>query len=90
MKPLDLLYLLEILKKIFNNEELIIINKSISRHVRKHYTNLYNAKSLEQFDDVRTIQKHLKDNNIVLEIKADKNTSGTARSIVLAPMVILF
>lgn len=44
-----------------------------------------NAKNLEQFDDVRTIQQHLKDNNITLETEADKNTSGPASFVVLDP-----
>ncbi|WP_452599060.1 VOC family protein [Pontimicrobium sp. MEBiC01747] len=44
-----------------------------------------NAKNLEQFDDIRTIQQHLKDNNITLETEADKNTSGPASFVVLDP-----
>lgn len=35
-----------------------------------------NAQNLEDFDDVREIQKHLKNNNIALEKEADENTSG--------------
>lgn len=44
-----------------------------------------NAKNLEQFDDIRTIQQYLKDNNITLETEADKNTSGPASFVVLDP-----
>ncbi len=43
------------------------------------------AKTLEQFDDVRSIQKHLKDNNIKLETEADATTSGPASFVVLDP-----
>ncbi|WP_172278983.1 VOC family protein [Chryseobacterium sp. LAM-KRS1] len=35
-----------------------------------------NAENLESFDDVREIQKHLKENNIHLEKEADETTSG--------------
>lgn len=35
-----------------------------------------NAENLESFDDVRAIQKHLKENNIHLEKEADETTSG--------------
>jgi catechol-2,3-dioxygenase len=41
-----------------------------------------NATALEAFDDVRTIQKHLKTNHITLENEIDDSTSGPA-SIVL-------
>lgn len=44
-----------------------------------------NAKTLENFDDVRTIQKHLKNGNVTLETEADENTSGPASFIVLDP-----
>lgn len=35
-----------------------------------------NAQNIEAFDDVREIQKHLKNNNVELEKEADENTSG--------------
>lgn len=35
-----------------------------------------NAKNLEAFDDVRDIQKHLQENQVVLEKSADETTSG--------------
>lgn len=35
-----------------------------------------NAQNLDSFDDVRNIQKHLKENNVMLEKKADEKTSG--------------
>lgn len=35
-----------------------------------------NAQNLETFDDVRDIQKHLQENQIVLEKAADATTSG--------------
>ena len=35
-----------------------------------------NARDLESFDDVRDIQKHLKENNIQLDKAADETTSG--------------
>ncbi|MEC3875284.1 VOC family protein [Chryseobacterium salviniae] len=35
-----------------------------------------NAQNLESFDDVRDIQKHLKEQGIVLEKEADETTSG--------------
>lgn len=35
-----------------------------------------NAQNLESFDDVRAIQKHLQENEVVLEKEADPNTSG--------------
>lgn len=44
-----------------------------------------NAKTLDTFDDVRTIQKHLKTNNVKLETEADESTSGPASFIVLDP-----
>ncbi|WP_299890854.1 VOC family protein [uncultured Lacinutrix sp.] len=44
-----------------------------------------NAKTLDNFDDVRTIQKHLKANNIKLETEADESTSGPASFVVLDP-----
>lgn len=35
-----------------------------------------NANTLESFDDVRVIQKHLKENGIELQKEADETTSG--------------
>ncbi len=35
-----------------------------------------NAQNLDSFDDVRKIQKHLKENNVILEKEADETTSG--------------
>ncbi|SFN02606.1 Glyoxalase/Bleomycin resistance protein/Dioxygenase superfamily protein [Chryseobacterium oleae] len=35
-----------------------------------------NAQNLESFDDVRDIQKHLKENGVELEKAADESTSG--------------
>ena len=37
------------------------------------------------FQDVREIQKHLKDNNIKLETEADETTSGPASFVVMDP-----
>ena len=37
-----------------------------------------NANELEDFDDVRTIQQHLKENHIKLKSEADDETSGPA------------
>ncbi|WP_225035506.1 VOC family protein [Winogradskyella sp. SM1960] len=44
-----------------------------------------NANTLENFDDVRTIQEHLKSKNIKLEHEADATTSGPASFVVLDP-----
>lgn len=44
-----------------------------------------NAKNLEEFDDVRTIQKHLKSSGIELTKEADESTSGPASCILLDP-----
>lgn len=44
-----------------------------------------NANKLENFDDVRAIQRHLKNNNIKLESEADENTSGPASFVVMDP-----
>jgi catechol 2,3-dioxygenase-like lactoylglutathione lyase family enzyme len=43
------------------------------------------ANRVEPFDDVRTIQKHLKDNNLKLESEADENTSGPASMVMYDP-----
>lgn len=44
-----------------------------------------NAEALKDFDDVRTIQKHLKNKNIKLENEAGETTSGPASFVVLDP-----
>ena len=44
-----------------------------------------NANKLEQFDDVRAIQKHLKQKGINLETESDEGTSGPASMMVLDP-----
>ena len=43
------------------------------------------ANKLENFDDVREIQKHLKENNVELISEADLDTSGPASITVLDP-----
>ncbi len=44
-----------------------------------------NANKLETFDDVRDIQRALKNNHIKLETEADENTSGPASFMVMDP-----
>ena len=44
-----------------------------------------NAKTQEQYDDVRDIQKHLKSNAIKFESEADETTTGRASLVVLDP-----
>jgi catechol 2,3-dioxygenase-like lactoylglutathione lyase family enzyme len=44
-----------------------------------------NANKLETFDDVRDIQRVLKNNHIKLEKEADESTSGPASFIVMDP-----
>ena len=44
-----------------------------------------NANKLENFDDVREIQKHLKENNVELTTEADLDTSGPASITMLDP-----
>ena len=44
-----------------------------------------NAQKLEEFDDVRAIQKHLKSKGIKFETQADEATSGPASLVVLDP-----
>ena len=44
-----------------------------------------NANKVEPFDDVRTIQKQLRKNNIKLEREADENTSGPASIVMFDP-----
>ena len=43
------------------------------------------ANKLENFDDVREIQKHLKENNVELIREADLDTSGPASITMLDP-----
>ncbi|MEW7279706.1 VOC family protein [Aquimarina sp. 2201CG1-2-11] len=43
------------------------------------------AKPLDGFDDVREIQKNLKENGVKLVQKADESTSGPASFVVLDP-----
>lgn len=43
------------------------------------------ANKLETFDDVRTIQKHLKKNNIALDREANETTSGPASIVFSDP-----
>ncbi|WP_299213606.1 VOC family protein [uncultured Dokdonia sp.] len=44
-----------------------------------------NANPLDDFDDVRTIQKHLKEKGILLEREADETTTGPASVVLLDP-----
>ncbi|MHB0755644.1 VOC family protein [Polaribacter sp. M15] len=44
-----------------------------------------NASKLDDFDDVRDIQKHLKENHIKLETEADTTTSGPASIVFFDP-----
>lgn len=44
-----------------------------------------NANNLETFDDVRTIQSHLKSKNIKLQSQANESTSGPASITILDP-----
>ncbi|WP_405564086.1 VOC family protein [Polaribacter sp. Asnod6-C07] len=44
-----------------------------------------NANKLGEFDDVRTIQKHLKQEGVTLQTEADETTSGPASFVVLDP-----
>lgn len=43
------------------------------------------ANSITNFDDVRTIQKHLKSNGLTLETEVDERTSGPGSFVVLDP-----
>ena len=43
------------------------------------------ANKIDEFDDVRDIQKHLKSNHIKLETEADENTSGPASMVFFDP-----
>jgi len=44
-----------------------------------------NAKTLDTYNDVREIQKHLKSKGIKLETEADETTSGPASFVVMDP-----
>ena len=44
-----------------------------------------NAAHVDEFDDVRSIQKQLKEQGLKLETEADPNSSGPASFIVLDP-----
>lgn len=44
-----------------------------------------NAKNIEKFNDVREIQKHLKNKNIPLTMEADEKTSGPAYIMLTDP-----
>lgn len=44
-----------------------------------------NAKNLEEFEDIREIQKHLKSKKITLLSEADENTSGPASLMITDP-----
>ena len=44
-----------------------------------------NANTIDNFDDVRTIQQHLKDNHIKLEQEADVTTTGPASMVFFDP-----
>ncbi|AXT55334.1 VOC family protein [Aquimarina sp. MMG015] len=43
------------------------------------------ANKLENFEDIREIQKHLKNKNIQLQKEADENTSGPASIVLTDP-----
>ncbi|MBG7611072.1 VOC family protein [Polaribacter sp. BAL334] len=43
------------------------------------------ANNLDDFDDIRTIQKQLKKEGIKLETEADENSSGPASFLILDP-----
>lgn len=44
-----------------------------------------NAQTLESFDDVRVIQRKLKDSGVALASEADENTTGPASLVVVDP-----
>lgn len=44
-----------------------------------------NAEAVEEFTDVREIQKHLKDEGITILTEADENTSGPASMVIADP-----
>jgi catechol-2,3-dioxygenase len=43
------------------------------------------AKNMDDFDDIREIQRHLKENGISLTREADENTSGPANLMLTDP-----
>ena len=44
-----------------------------------------NANELKDYDDVRTIQRHMKDKGIKIENEADETTSGPGSFVVVDP-----
>lgn len=44
-----------------------------------------NAQNIEEFDDVREIQKHLKSKDVIFTAEADETTSGPANLMVTDP-----
>jgi len=44
-----------------------------------------NAKNIEKFEDIREIQRHLKNKNIKLTTEADETTSGPAGFMITDP-----
>ncbi len=44
-----------------------------------------NANNVENYDDIREIQKHLKENGLVLTSEADENTEGPASLMLTDP-----
>jgi len=44
-----------------------------------------NGKNIEEFNDVREIQKHLKEHNVSLDSEADEATSGPASFMLTDP-----
>ena len=44
-----------------------------------------NAQLVDGFDDVRAIQRHLKNEGVKLETEADENTSGPASFMLIDP-----
>lgn len=44
-----------------------------------------NAQQMEQYDDVRSIQKHLKANGVSVMNEADENSSGPASFVIQDP-----
>lgn len=44
-----------------------------------------NAQTLENYDDVRSIQSHLKQNNVALQTEADEQSTGPASIMLTDP-----
>lgn len=44
-----------------------------------------NASKLDSFTDVRDIQKHLKENNVKLDVEADENSTGPGSLVLTDP-----